>query len=117
MKKIEAYVKSDKLKEVIKKLKEINAPGFSYYNVTGHGKEEEIKGGVGLGGRAAFTIREDILPRSKVEVICNDEDIDKIIEAIRGGCCTTKQGDGMVFVSTITDTYRLKSKEKISKIE
>ncbi len=117
MKKIEAYIKSEKLKDIIKKLKETNAPGFSYHNITGHGKEEKVK----LKGEPIFgpptLIIEDILPRTKVEVICNDEDVEKIIEVIHEGSSTKNPGDGMLFVSPITDAYRLRIKEKILRIE
>ena len=115
MKKIEAYIKSERLKETINKLKEIKAPGFTYYNVTGHGKEEKVK--VVVAGRAVAAIREDILPRTKIEVVCNDDDTENIVNAIREGCCISKPGDGMVFVSPVTDAYRLRTKEKVSKIE
>jgi nitrogen regulatory protein PII len=49
--------------------------------------------------------------------MCNDKDVDKIFEAIWKACCTKKPGDGMVFVSPITAAYKLKAKEKLSKLE
>ncbi|WP_309492437.1 P-II family nitrogen regulator [Candidatus Hecatella orcuttiae] len=116
MKKIEAYIKSDKLKEAIHELKKIGVPGFTYYAVTGHGREEEVKGFVPR-GISAIPIKEDILPRTKIEIMCNDKDVDKIFEAIWKACCTKKPGDGMVFVSPITAAYKLKAKEKLSKLE
>ncbi|WP_309493512.1 P-II family nitrogen regulator [Candidatus Hecatella orcuttiae] len=114
MKKIEAYIRAERLKETIQKLKEIGAPGFTYYDVRGHGRE--YKSGF---TPTPFTppIVEDILPRSKIEVFCEDGDVEKIVDAIRGGCCTAKPGDGMVFISTIDEAQRLKTKEKVQKLE
>ena len=53
----------------------------------------------------------EYLPKIKVEIVVNDEFVDKAVEAIIKGAKTGKIGDGKIFVSPIEDVIRIRTGE------
>lgn len=114
MKKLTAVIRADKLRKVESALREAGAPGFTYYDVKGHGREivEKVvsSGPPELEAGPVF-IMADILPRVKVEVICDDGDIAKIINAVKQASATGEKGDGIIYIEPIEDIVRILSGE------
>jgi len=52
------------------------------------------------------------LPKTKVEVVVKDQDLDKTIRAIREAAYTGKVGDGKIFVSPVEDAVRIRTAEQ-----
>lgn len=114
MTKITAIIRSDKLKAVESALREAGAPGFTYYNVRGHGREilEKVVGGGGPPEMDFYaTIQIDVLPRVKFEVICSDEASANIVKAIREASSTGVRGDGIIYTSEVDNVTRILSGE------
>ena len=52
-----------------------------------------------------------LLTKAKLEIVANDEDVDKIVKAICTPLRWRKAGDGRVFIYDITDTVRVSTGE------
>ncbi|MEO0865023.1 MAG: P-II family nitrogen regulator, partial [Pseudomonadota bacterium] len=53
----------------------------------------------------------DFLPKVKVEVVLDDDQVDAAIAAIVDAAKTEKIGDGKIFVSSIEQTIRIRTGE------
>ncbi|MEO1942202.1 MAG: P-II family nitrogen regulator [Campylobacterales bacterium] len=107
MKKVEAIIKPFKLDEVKEALFEIGINGMTVTEVKGHGRQQ---GHTELYRGAEYVV--DFLPKIKLEVIIRDEDVPKVIEAIRNAARTGKIGDGKVFVTPIEKIIRIRTGEE-----
>ena len=75
--------------------------------VKGFGRQ---KGHTELYRGAEYTV--DFLPKVKIEVLLPDEMAPKAIEAILESAATGKIGDGKIFVSTLEEVIRIRTKER-----
>jgi nitrogen regulatory protein P-II 1 len=106
VKKIEAIIKPFKLDEVKEALQDIGVQGLSVIEVKGFGRQ---KGHTELYRGAEYVV--DFLPKVKIEVVLDDEQVDGAIEAIITAAKTDKIGDGKIFVSTIEQAIRIRTGE------
>ena len=106
MKKIEAIIKPFKLDEVKEALQEIGIQGLSVIEVKGFGRQ---KGHTELYRGAEYVV--DFLPKVKIEVALDDDQVDPAIAAIIDAAKTNKIGDGKIFVSTIEQAIRIRTNE------
>tara|TARA_B100000683_G_C12158576_1_gene419082 strand:- start:188 stop:526 length:339 start_codon:yes stop_codon:yes gene_type:complete len=106
MKKIEAIIKPFKLDEVKEALQEIGIQGLSVIEVKGFGRQ---KGHTELYRGAEYVV--DFLPKVKIEVALDDDQVEPAITAIIDAAKTDKIGDGKIFVSTIEQAIRIRTGE------
>ena len=106
MKKIEAVIKPFKLDEVKEALQEIGIKGLSVIEVKGFGRQ---KGHTELYRGAEYVV--DFLPKVKIEVALDDDQVEPAIAAIIDAAKTDKIGDGKIFVSTIEQAIRIRTGE------
>ena len=106
MKKIEAIIKPFKLDEVKEALHEIGVSGITVTEAKGFGRQ---KGHTELYRGAEYVV--DFLPKVKVEVVLDDDQVDAAIEAIVDAAKTEKIGDGKIFVSPVEQTIRIRTGE------
>ena len=106
MKKIEAIVKPFKLDEVREALSEVGVTGLTVTEVKGFGRQ---KGHTELYRGAEYVV--DFLPKVKVEVVINDGDVDRCMEAIIRAAKTGKIGDGKIFVTSVEHVVRIRTGE------
>lgn len=106
MKKIEAIIKPFKLDEVKEALQDVGVQGLSVIEVKGFGRQ---KGHTELYRGAEYVV--DFLPKVKVEVVLDDEQVDAAIEAIVSAAKTDKIGDGKIFVSPVEQAIRIRTGE------
>ncbi|MDC3003373.1 P-II family nitrogen regulator [Paracoccaceae bacterium] len=106
MKKIEAVIKPFKLDEVKEALQEIGIQGLSVIEVKGFGRQ---KGHTELYRGAEYVV--DFLPKVKIEVALDDDQVEPAIAAIIDAAKTDKIGDGKIFVSTIEQAIRIRTGE------
>ena len=107
MKKIEAIIKPFKLDEVKEALQEIGIQGLSVIEAKGFGRQ---KGHTELYRGAEYIV--DFLPKVKIEVVIEDDLLDKAISAIIEASKTGKIGDGKIFVSNIDRVIRIRTGEE-----
>ncbi|MEM8751105.1 MAG: P-II family nitrogen regulator [Pseudomonadota bacterium] len=106
MKKIEAIIKPFKLDEVKEALQDVGLQGITVLEAKGFGRQ---KGHTELYRGAEYVI--DFLPKVKIEVIVNDDQLEPAIEAIRKAAETGRIGDGKIFVSPIEQVIRIRTGE------
>ena len=106
MKKIEAIIKPFKLDEVKEALQEIGIQGLSVVEVKGFGRQ---KGHTELYRGAEYVV--DFLPKVKIEVALDDNQVEPAIAAIIEAAKTDKIGDGKIFVTTIEQAIRIRTGE------
>ena len=106
MKKIEAIIKPFKLDEVKEALQDLGVQGLSVIEVKGFGRQ---KGHTELYRGAEYVV--DFLPKVKIEVVLDDEQVDGAIEAIVNAAKTDKIGDGKILVSSIEQAVRIRTGE------
>ena len=106
MKKIEAIIKPFKLDEVKEALQDIGIQGLSVIEVKGFGRQ---KGHTELYRGAEYVV--DFLPKVKIEVALDDDQVESAIAAIIDAAKTDKIGDGKIFVSTIEQAIRIRTGE------
>jgi nitrogen regulatory protein P-II 1 len=106
MKKIEAIIKPFKLDEVKEALHEVGLKGITVTEAKGFGRQ---KGHTELYRGAEYVV--DFLPKVKLEIVLEDEMVERAIEAIQNAARTGRIGDGKIFVSTVEQV--IKAQEQI----
>jgi nitrogen regulatory protein P-II 1 len=107
MKKIEAIIKPFKLDEVKEQLNEKGAYGITVSEVKGFGRQ---KGHTELYRGAEYVV--DFLPKTKLEIIIKDDQLEEIISVITKAAQTGRIGDGKIFISDLVDVIRIRTKER-----
>jgi nitrogen regulatory protein P-II 1 len=106
MKKIEAIIKPFKLDDVKAALHDIGVHGMTVTEARGFGRQ---KGHIELYRGAEYTI--DFNPKAVVEIVIDDELVERAVEAIQNAARTDKIGDGKIFVSTVSEAIRIRTGE------
>jgi nitrogen regulatory protein P-II 1 len=106
MKKVEAIIKPFKLDEVKEALQEIGLQGITVTEAKGFGRQ---KGHTELYRGAEYVV--DFLPKVKLELVIDDDMIEKAIEAISRSAKTGRIGDGKIFVSAVEEAVRIRTGE------
>jgi nitrogen regulatory protein P-II 1 len=106
MKKIEAFIKPFKLDDVKSALMEIGIKGITVSEVKGFGRQ---KGHTELYRGSEY--RVDFLPKSKLEVIVPDEQVDPVVDVITRVARTGQIGDGKIFILPVEDAIRIRTGE------
>ena len=106
MKKIGAIIKPFELDEVKEALQEIGLQGITVLEAKGFGRQ---KGHTELYRGAEYVV--DFLPKVKIEVVLEDEMLDKAVDAIQTAAKTGRIGDGKIFISTVDDAIRIRTGE------
>ena len=107
MKKIEAIIRPEKLEDLREALEKKGFIGMTITEVKGRGKQKGIK----LEWRVG-EYQVEFLPKVKVEMVIDEKDLDTVIGVIEDVCSTNSIGDGKVFISTVDEVVRLRTKEK-----
>ncbi len=106
MKRITAIIKPFKLDEVREGMAAVGITGLTVTEVKGFGRQ---KGHTELYRGAEYAV--DFLPKVKVEVIVDDDAVQRTIEAIVAAARTGKIGDGKIFVSAVEQVIRIRTGE------
>ena len=106
MKKIEAIIKPFKLDEVKDQLNEKGAYGMTVTEVKGFGRQ---KGHTELYRGAEYVV--DFLPKTKIEVAVDDDQVASVVEAVSEAARTGKIGDGKIFVTALDEAIRIRTGE------
>src|SRR6185312_4083062 len=107
MKKVEAIIKPFKLDEVKEALHEVGIKGITVTEAKGFGRQ---KGHTELYRGAEYVV--DFLPKVKLEIVLEDNQVERACEAIQQAARTGRIGDGKIFVSTVEEVIRIRTGER-----
>ncbi|MDU0356143.1 P-II family nitrogen regulator [Paraglaciecola aquimarina] len=107
MKKVEAIIKPFKLDDVREALTEVGITGLTVTEVKGFGRQ---KGHTETYRGAEYHV--DFLPKIKLEIVIQDEHLERCIETIVTHGNTGKIGDGKVFVFDVQRAIRIRTGEE-----
>jgi nitrogen regulatory protein P-II 1 len=105
--KIEAILQPSKLDAVKDALLEAGIEGMTILEARGHGRQ---KGHTEFYRGREYTV--DLLPKVKIEMVVNDDQKEKTLQAIIGSARTGRIGDGKIFLSHIDDAIRIRNDER-----
>ena len=106
MKLVTAIIKPFKLDDVREAISEIGIDGLTVTEVKGFGRQ---KGHTELYRGAEYQV--DFLPKVKLEIAVQDDQVERLVEAIVGATKTGKIGDGKVFVYDLEHAVRIRTGE------
>jgi nitrogen regulatory protein P-II 1 len=106
MKKITAVVKPFRVDEVKEALKGAGVAGMTVSEVQGFGRQA---GHTEVYRGAEYTV--DFVPKVKFELIVDDDDVNKVVEAIVSSAKTGKIGDGKIWVTSVDELIRIRTGE------
>jgi nitrogen regulatory protein P-II 2 len=106
MKMVIAIIKPFKLDDVRSALADVGIQGITVTEVKGFGRQ---KGHTELYRGAEYVV--DFLPKVKLELAVDDEQVDRVVEAIIETARTGKIGDGKIFVVDLGQALRIRTGE------
>jgi len=104
MKLIVAIIKPFKLDHVREALGRIGLQGMTVIEAKGYGRQ---KGHTEIYRGAEYTV--NLLPKVRIELVVDDPQAERVIEAICHAAKTGQIGDGKIFVSTIDHAVRIRT--------
>ena len=107
MRLITAIVKPFKVDDVKQALKEAGAGGVTVSEVQGFGRQ---RGHTEVYRGAEYTV--DFVPKVRVELLVDDADVDRLLEAVIAAARTGKIGDGKVWVTHVDQVVRIRTGER-----
>jgi nitrogen regulatory protein PII len=106
MKEIKAYIQPFMLQKVTDALHQIHIHGMSISELKGFGKEKDEA--YPHHSREYVT---EFTPKIKIEIVCNDDEVDNIVQVIQKNAHTGRKGDGKIFISTIDHIVSIRTGE------
>lgn len=106
MKKIEAIIRPFKLDEVKEALLDFGIKGMTISEVRGYGRQ---KGHTETFRGSEYQI--EFIPKIKIEVVVENEKLEKVLDAIIKTAKTGQVGDGKIFIYDIQDVIRIRTEE------
>jgi nitrogen regulatory protein P-II 1 len=104
---IKSIVRPDKVDDVKEALVKLNVSGMTVTEVRGHGKQR--------GHTAVYRGNEyhiTLLPKMQIETVVRDEIVDAAVKAIVSAARTGEIGDGRVFVTPVSRSYKIRTGEE-----
>lgn len=106
MKKVEAFIRHEKVEEVRDALSSIGIEGMSFSEIKGFGRQ---KGYTETYRGAKVTIH--LRPKVKVEIVVEDEVVEKVVATLGEAARTGDIGDGKIFVTPVEFAMRIRTGE------
>jgi nitrogen regulatory protein P-II 1 len=107
MRLVTAIVKPFKLEDVKKALEILGVHGLTVTEVQGFGRQ---KGHTEVYRGAEYTV--DFVPKVRVEVLVDDVDADRVLDAVVEAARTGKIGDGKVWMTPVEAVVRVRTGER-----
>jgi nitrogen regulatory protein P-II 1 len=107
MKKIEAIIRQEKLTDIKNALATSGFIGLTTYEVKGRGRQK----GIVLSYRTS-EYRVDMLPKTKIELVVDDKNVEKVVEIICEVGKTGNMGDGKIFILPVEEIIRVRTCER-----
>lgn len=106
MKLVSAIIKPFKLEEVKEALRSIGIQGMTVSETRGFGRQ---RGHTEVYRGAEYQV--DFVPKVKIEILCDDSQLDQVVDTIMKVAKTGQIGDGKIYVTTAEQVYRIRTGE------
>ncbi|MEY2477752.1 MAG: nitrogen regulatory protein 1 [Actinomycetota bacterium] len=107
MKLITAIIKPFKLDDVKSALKDLGVAGMTVAEVQGFGRQ---RGHTEVYRGAEYQV--DFVPKVRLEILAEDGDVERLVDAITAAARTEKIGDGKVWWTPVEGVVRIRTGEK-----
>jgi nitrogen regulatory protein P-II 1 len=107
MKVVVAVIKPFKLEDVQESLEDIGIQGMTVSEARGFGRQ---RGHTEVYRSAEY--RVDFIPKTRVEVVVDDDQVDEVVKAISTGARTESIGDGKIWVLPVEQVMRIRTGER-----
>ena len=107
MKLITAIIKPFKLDDVKAALKDLGVAGMTVAEVQGFGRQ---RGHTEVYRGAEYQV--DFVPKVRLEILADDGDVERLVDAITAAARTEKIGDGKVWWTPVEGVVRIRTGEK-----
>lgn len=107
MKKIEAYIRPEKLEDVKECLKSTEVNGMSIIQVMGFGNQKGWKEII-RGSKVDYYFHQKI----KIEIFVSDSKVNGIVDCLLEYARTGEVGDGKIFISGVETAIRIRTNER-----
>ena len=107
MKRIIAVIRQEKFEDVKRALLAAGCDGMSVAEVKGRGRQLGIKESY---RGSSYCI--DLIPKTRLELVVNDEELENILDVIVESARTGEVGDGKIFVSDVFEVIRIRTGER-----
>ena len=107
MKLVVAIVKPFKVEDVKEALREVGIAGLTVTEARGFGRQ---RGHTAVYRGAEYQV--DFVPKSRIEVMVDDPQLDGVVDAIVKSARTGKIGDGKVAILPLEDVIRIRTGER-----
>jgi nitrogen regulatory protein P-II 1 len=109
MKLVTAVIKPFKLDDVKAALEVLGIQGLTVSEVQGFGRQ---RGHTEVYRGAEYTV--DLVPKVRVEIVVDDINVTKVVDAVVEAAKTSKIGDGKVWVTNVESVVRVRTGERDS---
>lgn len=106
MKLVIAVIKPHKLEDVRDALAPLGLSGMTVTEARGFGRQ---KGQAEIYRGAEYAT--NLLPKTKIEIMVDDTEVDQVVEAIQCAAHTGRIGDGKIFVADLGRAVRIRTGE------
>jgi nitrogen regulatory protein P-II 1 len=106
MREIKAFIRHRRTNQVVEALRHAGFSSLTLSEAEGTGKytkEEDMPS-------LRFPVSHSKM--TKIEIVCKKEDIDTIVKVIHEGGGNGERGDGLIYVSEVTDVFKVRTGEK-----
>jgi len=107
MRLVTAIVKPFKLDDVKTALETLGVQGMTVSEVNGYGRQ---RGHTEVYRGAEYTV--DFVPKVRVEVVVDDADAERVLDAVVAAAQTGSIGDGKVWTTVVEDIVRVRTGER-----
>ena len=107
MKKIEAFIRPEKLEDIKEILSPLKINGISISEIMGCGNQKGWKEFV-----RGSEVELNFLPKIKIEIVVQDDLVETVVEKICTKAKTGDAGDGKIFISEVQDAIRIRTGER-----
>ena len=107
MRLVTAVIKPFRLQEVQEALRSAGVVGMTVCEVHGYGRQ---RGHTEVYRGAEY--RVDFVPKVRIDVVCEDDEADRVVEAVEEAARTGKIGDGKIWVVAVLELVRVRTGER-----
>jgi len=107
VKKIEAFIRHESLEAIHDRLADMGLPSMSVTESKGSGRQKGFTESY-RGAKTTIFLR----PKVKLEIVLDDGDVDRALDAILELAHTGEPGDGKIFVYDVEEAIRVRTGER-----